>query len=104
MQKLPISLLVPVLAYGSETMLWKEKERSRIRAVQMDNLKGLLGNKRMNRVPNAQVKELCGVTKGVDESIDEGVLRCFGHVERMEKDKIAKRIYVGECAGNRSVG
>ena len=70
----------------------------------MDNLKGLLGNKRMNRVPNAQVKELCGVTKGVDESIDEGVLRCFGHVERMEKDKIAKRIYVGECAGNRSVG
>ena len=30
------SLLVPVLTYGSETMIWKEKERSRIRAVQMD--------------------------------------------------------------------
>ena len=27
------SLLVPVLMYGSETMLWKKKERSRIRAV-----------------------------------------------------------------------
>ena len=26
-------LLVPVLMYGSKTMLWKEKERSRIRAV-----------------------------------------------------------------------
>ena len=32
-------LLVPVLIYGSETMLWKEKERSRSRAVQMDNLR-----------------------------------------------------------------
>ena len=32
------SLLVPVLTYGSETMIWKEKERSRIRTVQMDNL------------------------------------------------------------------
>ena len=32
------SLLVPVLPYGSETMIWKEKERSSIRAVQMDNL------------------------------------------------------------------
>ena len=32
------TLLVPVLMYGSETMLWKEKERSRVRAVQMDNL------------------------------------------------------------------
>ena len=30
------TLLVPVLMYGSETMLWKEKERSTIRPVQMD--------------------------------------------------------------------
>ena len=36
-------LLVPVLMYGNETMSWKEKERSRIRAVQMYNLRGLLG-------------------------------------------------------------
>ena len=33
------TLLVPVLMYGSETMLWREKERSRVRAVQMDNLR-----------------------------------------------------------------
>ena len=34
-------LLVPVLMYmyGSETILWKEKGRSRVRAVQMDNLR-----------------------------------------------------------------
>ena len=44
------TLLVPVLIYGSETMLWKEKERSRTRAVQMDNLRGLLGIRRMDRV------------------------------------------------------
>ena len=35
-------LLVPVLTYDSEKMIWKEKDRSRIRAVQMDNLRGLL--------------------------------------------------------------
>ena len=33
------TLLVPVLMYGSETMLWKEEERFRVRAVQMDNLR-----------------------------------------------------------------
>ena len=33
------TLLLPVLTCGSETMLWKEKERSRIRAVQMENLR-----------------------------------------------------------------
>ena len=26
------------------------------------------------------------------------------HVEMMEKDKIAKRVYVGECSGSHSVG
>ena len=35
---------------------------------------------------------------------DEGVLRWFGHVERMEKDRTPRRVYVGECAGSRSVG
>ena len=42
-QILQETLFVHVLTYGSETMLWKEKERSRIRAVQMDNLRCLLG-------------------------------------------------------------
>ena len=27
------TLVVPLLMYGSETLLWKERERSRIRAV-----------------------------------------------------------------------
>ena len=35
---------------------------------------------------------------------EEGVLLWFGHVERMERDRIIKRVYVGECAVNRSVG
>ena len=37
----------------------------------------------MDRVPNAGIREVCGVTKGVGERIDEGVLRWFGYVERM---------------------
>ena len=31
------------------------------------------------------------MTKGVDEKIDEGVLRWFGHPERKDNDRIAKR-------------
>ena len=42
--------------------------------------------------------------EGVDEKIDEGVLRWFGHMERMENDRIAKRVYVGACVSSRSVG
>ena len=42
--------------------------------------------------------------KRVEERIDKGVLLCFDHVEGMENDRIAKRVYVGECAGRCSVG
>ena len=65
---------MPILMNGSEKMIWKEKERSRIRAVQMDNLRGLLDIRRVDKVPNGRIMELCRVTKGVDERIDEGVL------------------------------
>ena len=67
----------------------------------MGKLRSLLGIKRMDKVPNVRISELFGVTKWWDEKIDEGVLRWFGHVERMN-NKIAKRVYVGECAGSRS--
>ena len=97
------TLLVPALTYGSVKMLWREKEKSRVRGVQMENLRGILGIRRMDKVPNARIRELCGVRKGLDERIDEGVLQWFGHVKRMERDKIAKRFYAGECAGSRSV-
>ena len=75
-----------------------------IGAVQMDNLRFLLGIRIMNKVPNAQIWEFFGVTKGVDERIDEGVLRWFGHVERMENYFIAKRVYVVECSGSCIMG
>ena len=98
------TLLVLVLMYGSKTILWKEKERSRIRAVLMDNLRDLLGIRRIDRILNAEIRELCRVSKWVNERIDEGVLWFFSSVERMENDRIAKRVYVGETAGSHLVG
>ena len=83
-------------------MLRKEKKISRIRAVQMDNFRGLLSIRRIDKVPNPQIRELCGVMKGVEERIDKGILWWFGNVERMKNDRIALRVYVEECAGNYS--
>ena len=85
-------LLVPVLTYSSEKIIWREKERSRIWDVQMDNLRGLQGIRRMNKVPNGRMRQLWGVTKDVDEKID-GVLRWFDYVESLENDRITKRAY-----------
>ena len=78
------SLIVPVLTYGSETMIWRENERFRIRVVQMDNLRGLLGIRRMDIVLNARIRQLCGVTKGVKEKICE--MKLFSDGSAMWKE------------------
>ena len=57
------TLLEPALMYDCETMIWKEKGRPRIRT-EIDNLRGLQGIKRMDKVPNAPITEFSGVTKG----------------------------------------
>ena len=44
------SLLVSILMYGSESIKWREKDMSRILAAQMDNLRGLLGIRRLDKV------------------------------------------------------
>ena len=48
----------------------------------MDNLRGLMSIMVTDRVLNPRIRELCRVTNGVDERIDEGVLWLFDHVER----------------------
>ena len=44
------------------------------------------------------------MAKGLDERIEEDVLHWFSQMERMENDRIAKRLYVGEFAGSSSAG
>ena len=70
---------MPLLLYDNETTIYRENERSGISFVQMDSLRGLLGIRRMDRVQNAQIREMCGVTKEVNERI-KCVLRWFGYI------------------------
>ena len=88
-------LLALVLFYSSEILVWREEERFRIKAVKMDNLRGLFGIRRIDRVPIARVSELCRVTKGVDEWSEERVLRWFRYIERMGNNRSVKRVYAG---------
>ena len=54
-----------------------KKERSMVRSLEMDNFKSLLGIRRIDGMPNARVRDFCGVKKEVDERSDETVLRWF---------------------------
>ena len=55
---------MPVLMYGSEVMIWKEKERYWIRAVQMDSLRGLLDIKSIGQSTESMDKEVLRSDEG----------------------------------------
>ena len=101
MRVLHESMLIPVLMYGSESMVWSDEYRSKMQAVQKDNLRGVLGVRRIDKMMNEFIRELCGVEKGVKERIGESILRWFGHLERMDESRLVKRVYMGECVGNK---
>ena len=44
--------------------------------------------RKMDRMLNPQIRELCVMLKGINEKIDKSVLRWFGHIERMENDNL----------------
>ena len=49
----------------------------------MDNLSGLLDVRKMDRVPNGWIRELCGLIEG-----SMSVLHWFNYIERMGSDRI----------------
>ena len=49
-------------------MVWRERVRSRISVVEMDNLRDLWGIERVGRILNTQIRN-CGVKKKVGERV-----------------------------------
>ena len=100
------SVLLPTLTYGSETWNWNAADESRIRAVEMSYLRGASGVRGTRELSNEEVYErfgmgerAVGVGCGVVESVKRSTLRWFGHVERMESDRLTKRVYQSSVPG-----
>ena len=56
----------------------------------MDNLKGLLGIRRIDRIPNSKVKEICDLKKAVDKRTEESALRWFKDNEIVVNSRTVK--------------
>lgn len=74
------SMLVLALVCGSEALMWKKKEKSRIRVVKIDNLRGMQKMRMIDRMRN--------------EVVSENVLKWHGHVGRINVNGLIKRILI----------
>ena len=97
-------IIEPSLLYGCEVWSLKVHERKRMEAVEMNCLRNICGLRRIDRVPNVEIRRRCGKKVSVSQRIDQGVLRWFGHVERMGDERMAKRVYESDVRGVRRRG
>ena len=56
---------------------------------------------RMDRVRNEEVRRRAGIEREVASRADQRVLKWFGHVERMDDYRMARRVLMAEISGGR---
>ena len=87
-------ILKPILMYGSKVWSLTSRTKSKLQAAEMRVLKLIRGVTRLDRLRNTRVQEDLQVEPLLD-SIEKGKLRWYGHVMRMEEQKIPKRYLSG---------
>ena len=97
------SVYCPTLLYGSETWTLDSREFSRIQAAEMKYLRRIVGKTKRDKIRNTIIRDQ---TKAVDikTKIEINQLRWFGHVNRMNDNRIAKSIYSARTQGKRPKG
>ena len=82
----------------------RSAERRKVNVLEMKRLRNLVGVSRMDRVRNEAVHMRAGIEMELASRADQRVFRWFGHVERMDDYRMARRVLMAEVNGGRERG
>ena len=97
-------VIVPTALYGTEAWGMRSSERRKVNVLEMKFLRNLVGVSRLDRVRNEEVRMRAGIEREFESKADQRVLRWFGHVERMDEYRMARRVLMAEVSGGRYEG
>ena len=80
----------------------RSAERRKVNECSCDEyLRSLIEVSRMDRVRNEEVSRRAGIERELANRADQRVLRWFGHVERIDEYRMARRVLMAEVSGGR---
>ena len=82
----------------------RSAERRKVNVLEMKSLRSLVGVSRMDRVNNEEVRRRAGIERELTSRADQRILRWFGHVEKMDEYRMARRVLMAEVSGERVRG
>ena len=77
----------------------RSAEKRKVNVLEMKCLRSLVGVSRMDRVRNDEVRRRAGIERKLASRADQRVLRWFGHVEKMDQYRMARRVLMAEVRG-----
>ena len=96
--------IVPKALYGAEAWGMRSAERRKVNVLEMKCLRSLVGVSQMDRVRKEEVRRRAGIERELASRADQRVLRWFGHVERMDEYRIARKVLMADVSGGRVGG
>ena len=85
-------VVVLTVMYGLESWGMKVTERQKLNVFEMKCLRSMTGVSRLDRVRNEVVRARTGVRRKLAARVDMNVLRWFSHVERMDNERLLKKV------------
>ena len=82
----------------------RSAERRKVNVLEMKCLRSMVGVSRMDRIRNEEMRRKAGIERTLASRVDQRVLRWFGHVERMDESRLARRVMMAEVNGGRVSG
>ena len=97
-------VIVPTALYGAEAWGMRSAERRKVNVLEVKCLRSLVGESRMDRVRNEEVRRRATIEMELPSRADQRVLRWLGHVERMDDSRMPRRVLMAEVSGGRVRG
>ena len=97
-------MIVPTVLYGAETWGIRAAERQKLNVFEMKCLRSVAGVTRWDRLRNEEVRRRTGVSRELAAQVDRSVLRWYGHMVRMENERLTKEVWKARVSGRQMRG
>src|ERR1700755_3435008 len=92
-------MCLPSVMYGCETWMLSARARKSLNIFEMKCLRAICKLRRIDRIRNDRIREMCKWKRGLVVRAEEGVLKWFGHICRMNEDRMVGKVLRSEVEG-----
>src|SRR6218665_2979431 len=85
------TLVLCTLLYNAETWTLKQKQKQRLRVLEMACLRRLEGVRKRDKIRSEEIYSRLNIRCGIIDRIQNGRLRCLGDMPEMQDERYPKR-------------